>query len=216
MRFERLIRVPWWFLATLSLIFLSAAFAGGDWAKKRGAAIRVKMERPSAPVFAFSELEVQDPAYSEAAFGAQVVEAGVATILDDTIGGDGEVGVFLPLADPDATVAPDPVTVGIILTEPLRDDWRDWIEPFLTGEGPLGPLLSLEGEVALSHDEAEHVAGVSKDVIWVDPYRDGRQAELERNLGLLGWGTLPFWGIGVFFAAMAGARYFASRDEGTR
>lgn len=218
MIFERITRLPWWLFAALSLLFFAAALAGGDWAKERGSAIRAVMERPSAPVVAFDELEVRDSAYSEAAFEAQVVGDGVGEFEISTGEGELRFETLIPLADPEATTAPDRLEVGIIVRSGvMRPDWRDWISPFVTGEGAIGPVLSLEGEIALDPDASMRATAngidAAADTIWVRPYREGRAEALERNLGLLGWGALPLWGVGIFFAVMSTARFFASRGR---
>ena len=214
MIFERIIRLPWWLYAAVSAVFLTLALVGGDWAKERGSAIREVMERPSAPVTSFDELAMRDPAYTEAAFEAQVIAEMVRPI--EGTGALQDVGVILPLAAPEATEAPERPAVVAVILEAGPSGWRELIAPFATSDGALGPVLSIEGEVRDMAPEwraGEQVdAGGLGPVLWVLPYYDGREAALERNLGLLGWGALPFWGIGIFFAAMSAARFFATRS----
>ena len=216
MIFERIIRLPWWLFAAVSALFFALAVFGGGWAKERGGAIRAVMERPSAPVTSFAALDTGGAAYAEAAFEAQIVTAGVRTFEEDDAG-EGGPGVLVPLAAPDATEPPERLAAAIFVEiGPMRPEWQDWIAPFVTGEAALGPLLSLEGEIARDHEAQPLVraalgAEALRGTIWVRPYREGRAEALERNLGLLGWGALPFWGIGIFFAVMAAARFFASR-----
>lgn len=218
MTLDFVLRLPWWLHFIVGLVALGMALAAGETTTPRSEAIEAALARSTAPLVEFNELEVSDAPYTEAIFAAQVASDAVVEIETRIDENTLQAGTVIPLISPETESVPRAFRAFILVRGAIRADWTDYVAPLQSGEGPLGPILTIEGELLRDLPESQMVRGeigearVAADAVWVEPYMNGRRNALESRLDIAGWGPLPFYGTAIFFLAMAGARFIAARE----
>ena len=185
--------MPWYMFALIGsgLIYLSTT----PFFKAEQRITEIEMALLAGPPAAVELATYRRPdgiKFAEATFHAQIVTEQTQNLFRRR-GSSKSIArteyTMLVLAEPDASKAPKPVKGLIVVEKEVAAGLQQFVDANHISDGPLGPVVSINGEVS-SFDpstEAEQALakrgfGTRPDLIYIEPFLGGRDAHLRTAL----------------------------------
>lgn len=206
--FYLIFRMPWFGYIALGAGVIALAHLTEDATNERIADIEAAIASGPPRTVMLDDYNRPNQRFAEATLRVQIAMDETVRLVDRTNGvKTGEDYMFV-LTDPAQTAGVTGVNALMILDKSEFGKFEDWLVDNMVGVGALGPIVEINGSVSKGDGEASHAKDAlqernrtaSRDMIYVTPFFDGRDATLARQLETSSETIGLMNGIGAFIA----------------